>query len=94
MSKTRNHEFTGFQKFLSSSVIQIVATILLMLFLFGSSALIAYQSGKQKNQIPETNQKASEEKFCGGIAGVVCPEGYTCKLDGKYPDASGVCIKK
>ena len=93
MSKTRNHELTGFQEFLSSSVVQIVVTLLLMLFLFGSSALIAYQSGRQK-QISETNREVSEEKFCGGIAGVICPKEYTCKLDGKYPDAGGVCIKK
>ena len=32
-------------------------------------------------------------KFCGGITGKVCPEGYACKLDGNYPDAGGVCIK-
>jgi hypothetical protein len=32
-------------------------------------------------------------KFCGGIAGFPCPEGYTCKLDGSYPDAGGVCVQ-
>jgi hypothetical protein len=30
-------------------------------------------------------------QFCGGFAGVACPEGYTCKLDGDYPDAGGYC---
>lgn len=30
--------------------------------------------------------------FCGGIAGKSCPAGYTCKLDGSYPDAGGTCI--
>lgn len=34
-----------------------------------------------------------EGQFCGGFAGVVCPEGYSCKLDGNYPDAGGVCTK-
>jgi len=34
-----------------------------------------------------------EGQFCGGIAGVVCPEGYDCEYDGNYPDTSGVCIK-
>lgn len=29
--------------------------------------------------------------FCGGIAGILCPEGYTCEYDGNYPDASGTC---
>ncbi|MBI4157223.1 hypothetical protein HY502_00015 [Candidatus Woesebacteria bacterium] len=32
-------------------------------------------------------------QFCGGIQGIICPEGYTCKLDGNYPDASGACLK-
>lgn len=31
--------------------------------------------------------------FCGGIAGKLCPSGYSCKLDGSYPDAGGTCIK-
>ncbi|MDP3792689.1 MAG: hypothetical protein Q8Q89_03080 [bacterium] len=31
-------------------------------------------------------------QFCGGIAGIACPTGYDCKLDGSYPDAGGVCI--
>src|SRR3989344_1297905 len=34
-----------------------------------------------------------EEQFCGGIAGIQCPSGYSCQLDGKYPDAGGKCIK-
>jgi putative hemolysin len=33
-----------------------------------------------------------EESFCGGIAGIVCPEGYECQLEGNYPDASGTCV--
>lgn len=39
------------------------------------------------------DQSNTEGKFCGGFAGVACPKGYSCKLDGKYPDAGGVCIK-
>ncbi len=31
--------------------------------------------------------------MCGGIAGILCPEGYQCHYDGNYPDAGGVCIK-
>lgn len=34
-----------------------------------------------------------EPKFCGGIAGITCPGGFTCKLDGNYPDAGGICIR-
>lgn len=33
----------------------------------------------------------SEGKFCGGIAGIMCPDGYDCVLDGTYPDAGGTC---
>lgn len=31
-------------------------------------------------------------EFCGGIAGILCPDGYSCKYDGDYPDAGGVCV--
>jgi len=37
---------------------------------------------------------AKEGEFCGGIAGILCDAGLQCKLDGKYPDASGVCIRE
>ena len=40
-----------------------------------------------------TNPENSEGKFCGGIAGISCPEDYRCKLDGNYPDAGGKCVK-
>lgn len=43
---------------------------------------------------PTTDQSNAEGKFCGGFAGIVCPDGYSCKYDGKYPDAGGVCTKK
>lgn len=29
---------------------------------------------------------------CSGIAGFGCPEGYKCRLAGKYPDEMGACI--
>ncbi|EKD24411.1 MAG: hypothetical protein ACD_81C00027G0002 [uncultured bacterium] len=32
------------------------------------------------------------QAFCGGIQGKICPTGTTCKLDGSYPDAGGVCV--
>jgi hypothetical protein len=34
-------------------------------------------------------------KFCGGIAAgqFPCGDGYSCKLDGNYPDAGGHCVK-
>lgn len=30
---------------------------------------------------------------CGGIAGLVCPSGYSCKGMASYPDAMGYCEK-
>lgn len=57
----------------------------------------------EKNGISELDQIISTfhfinsnssvpEKFCGGIAGIPCPSGYTCKLEGNYPDAGGKCL--
>ncbi len=44
---------------------------------------------------PELDQASNppEGQFCGGIAGVMCPSGYSCKLEGSYPDAGGACKK-
>jgi hypothetical protein len=41
---------------------------------------------------PPKSQKNKDTIFCGGIAGKDCPFGYTCKLDGSYPDAGGTCV--
>lgn len=41
----------------------------------------------------DKGQCSAEGKFCGGIAGIQCPEGFTCVLDGNYPDAGGKCTK-
>lgn len=38
-------------------------------------------------------EQIKQGKFCGGIVGVSCPEGYDCQLDGDYPDAGGTCVK-
>ena len=46
------------------------------------------------NNTSETENIRIEEKFCGGIAGIICPNGYFCRYDGKYPDAGGKCVKK
>lgn len=32
-----------------------------------------------------------EPTFCGGIAGIQCPVGQHCELDGDFPDAGGTC---
>ncbi|MEK7101453.1 MAG: hypothetical protein AAB860_00745 [Patescibacteria group bacterium] len=36
----------------------------------------------------------TEGDFCGGFAGVICPDEFRCKYDGDYPDAAGKCVKK
>lgn len=49
----------------------------------------------QTDELNKCLSQYSEQKgaFCGGFAGVACPQGYTCKLDGNYPDAGGRCLK-
>lgn len=56
----------------------------------------------EKNSIPQldqilstfrfTNTGTPVGQFCGGFAGIECPLGSSCKLDGNYPDAGGKCI--
>ena len=41
-----------------------------------------------------TSPSPIEGSFCGGIAGIICPTGYSCNYDGNYPDAGGKCVKK
>jgi hypothetical protein len=46
-----------------------------------------------ETKLPEPSGTNGNGMFCGGIAGVACPEGSSCKLDGGYPDSGGKCIK-
>jgi len=39
-----------------------------------------------------TPTQGQKDNFCGGISGIACPDGYTCQLDGNYPDAGGHCV--
>lgn len=48
---------------------------------------------KFTDQMQVTPTGTAEGKFCGGIAGNPCPQGYECKLDGTHPDAGGKCVK-
>ena len=35
----------------------------------------------------------TEGDFCGGIAGIACAEGWTCKITETYADAGGSCVQ-
>lgn len=43
--------------------------------------------------LSSADENLEENKFCGGFAGIICSDGYTCKLDGDFPDSGGKCIK-
>lgn len=69
---------------------------------FSMELVISDQSRTQEakaifNQILSTfkflDQTSSEGQFCGGIAGTECPTGYSCQLEGDYPDAGGKCVR-
>jgi hypothetical protein len=66
----------------------------ILLLLFTNLVLFADIFEQTNKLMKQEAYDASEGLFCGGIAGFLCPEGYTCKLDGSYPDAGGVCVKK
>lgn len=96
------------QKILESTPTKLVATGFLLSSLFAATFLVAYQTAQKSNakasfnEIPQAEiiipldivkaPKESLNQFCGGIAGITCSEGYMCKLDGDYPDASGNCM--
>ncbi len=42
--------------------------------------------------IPTTAAGAKAGQACGGIAATQCSDGYTCELEGEYPDAGGTCV--
>lgn len=64
----------------------LAACIFLFFFLFPQKNI--------KPLPPISISPSPSPAFCGGIAGIQCPTGYTCKLDGQYPDAGGLCIKQ
>lgn len=33
-------------------------------------------------------------QFCGGVAGLTCPAGFECILEGNFPDAGGTCVRQ
>ncbi len=54
-----------------------------------------YSAKENRDQILEilsTFRLTDAGQFCGGIAAIKCASGYTCKLEGSYPDAGGACV--
>jgi hypothetical protein len=50
-------------------------------------------SASSSSVAPTGRPKAGEGEFCGGLAGIQCEEGLTCRYDGTYPDAGGTCVR-
>jgi hypothetical protein len=96
------------QHIIESTPMKLAATGLLLSSLFAATFLVAYQTTQKTkikaafNEVPQAEiilpsdisrtPKESMNQFCGGIAGLACSEGFMCKLDGDYPDASGACV--
>lgn len=73
--------------------ITLISLITLLVLSFSLSALLYFQNLQLQKQVAKLSVQ-STKIFCGGIAGVICPVGYTCQYDGNYPDASGTCVKE
>jgi len=69
-----------------------VMAILLVLIILISGCAKEIIEEPEKAPVEQPRKCVDEGEFCGGIAGIICCEGMTCKLDGNYPDAGGRCI--
>jgi hypothetical protein len=47
-----------------------------------SASSVSSQAGRMQ---------AKEGELCGGIAGIACESGLTCRNQASYPDAAGTC---
>lgn len=59
----------------------------------GDRVEILYTGEENGKEILDLVVLNVEGKMCGGIQGIICPEGYSCEYSGNYPDASGVCVE-
>lgn len=66
-------------------------------FAFAASiGAVACSSNSEDLSSDEATDQGTEElhnSICGGLAGFKCPTGYSCQLNGHYPDAAGKCVK-
>lgn len=81
-------------------IILLTATAFFFIILLYSLSLNLYKSAPPPISSPTPTSTvspdkpdANEGKFCGGFAGILCPEGYLCQMDASYPDAGGTCTK-
>jgi hypothetical protein len=51
-----------------------------------------YENGQTNPPYPDAAGNCTARSFCGGIAAFPCPSGFTCQLDGTFPDAGGHCV--
>ena len=61
-----------------------------MRFLFALLVTSIFLFGCTQQPSPSPSPAALQ---CGGIAGLKCPEGYSCAYKENYPDAMGNCVK-
>ncbi len=73
--------------------VSIVVLLFLLIGLRMNQQLYGFKPVPLKSVIPTQTPVYQEDVFCGGIAGMPCPSGFICELDGNYPDAGGWCVR-
>ena len=81
-----------------SGIIAIPVFLLSLVILGGIAYLYSVRSFTGDMGIPSVTPVPApvtndDVIYCGGIANIPCPtEGYSCTLEGNYPDAATVCV--
>jgi hypothetical protein len=60
--------------------------------LLGLLTVVACSGQSDDGTTGDDQEVRTAGKMCGGIAGLRCARGLTCKYDGSYPDAAGTCV--
>lgn len=74
---------------------KFVGMVVLILVLGGAAygGMWYWQKQSLEIVVPTFTPRDEITQFCGGIAGIQCPKGYSCQLNGNYPDAGGTCAR-